>query len=182
MSLFCIFSTCPSFAFSIRLGRPLLGRYHKQIRMPDYATSRLQEILQFDKPRDSEDIVPSQAAIRTSSRTHTRKESRYNASALYCRIMEEESIITAVQPGPRTTIDGSLDLEFLHVRFRKLGRSNYQGKVCKASLKSPSWLSDLQPWAPSDGYIVENGEFTASISKDSRIMKGLEVTVELTYS
>jgi hypothetical protein len=35
--------------------------------------------------------------------------------------MEEEAIITAVQPGAKATINGSLDLEFLNVRFRVLG-------------------------------------------------------------
>jgi hypothetical protein len=47
-------------------------------------------------------------------------------------------------------------------------------------LKNPSWLSDLQPSAPLAGYVMEHGEFSASIPKDSRITKGLKVTIEMT--
>ena len=94
--------------------------------------------------------------------------------------MEEEAIITAVQPGLKTTIDGSLDLEFLHVNFRVLRRFKYQDKVYRVTLKNPSWLSELQPSAPLEGYVMEHGEFSASLKKDGRITEGLKVTIEVT--
>jgi len=58
--------------------------------------------------------------------------------------MEEEAIITAVKPGSKRTIDDSLDLEFLNVSFRILRRFKYQDKVVRVTLKSPSWLANLQ--------------------------------------
>jgi|HubBroStandDraft_2_1064218.scaffolds.fasta_scaffold509194_1 hypothetical protein len=94
--------------------------------------------------------------------------------------MDEEAIITAVQPGPKTTISESLDLEFLNVSFRVLRRFRYEDKLCKATLKSPSWLFDLQPSAPVDGYTMQHGEFSASLSKDGRITQGQKITVEVT--
>jgi hypothetical protein len=94
--------------------------------------------------------------------------------------MEEEAIVTAVQPGPKRTIDGSLALESLNVRFQVLRRSKYQDKVARAMLKNPSWLSDLQPSAPLEGYLMENGEFSASLSKDGRLTEGLKLTIEAT--
>jgi len=96
--------------------------------------------------------------------------------------MEEEAIITAVQPGPKTTIRESLDIEFLNVSFRVLRRFKYQDRVCRVTLKTPSWLSDLQPSAPLEGYVMEHGEFSASLTKDVRITEGLKVTVEVTDS
>jgi hypothetical protein len=94
--------------------------------------------------------------------------------------MEEEAIITAVQPGPKTIISESLDLEFLNVSFRVLRRFKYEDKVCRVTLKTPSWLSDLQPSAPIEGYVMEHGEFSASLKKDGRITEGLKVTMEVT--
>jgi hypothetical protein len=94
--------------------------------------------------------------------------------------MEEEAIITAVQLGPKTTISESMELEFLHVSFRVLRRFKYQDKVARATLKNPSWLSDLQTSAPLEGYLMEHGEFSASLPKDARITEGLKVTVEVT--
>ena len=94
--------------------------------------------------------------------------------------MEEEAIITVVQPGPTTTIGESLKLEIKHVTFRVLRRSKYQDKVCRVTLKSPSWLSDLQASAPLDGYVMEHGEFSASLPKDGRITEGLKLIVEVT--
>ena len=96
--------------------------------------------------------------------------------------MEEEAIITAVQAGPKTSISESLELEFLHVSFRAIRRFKYQDKVVRATFKTPSWLSDLQPSAPLDGYVMEHGEFSASLQKDSRITEGLKVTLEVTES
>jgi hypothetical protein len=94
--------------------------------------------------------------------------------------MEEEVIITAVQPGSKTTIDGSLALESLNVRFQVLRRSKYQDKVARAAFKNPSWLLDLQPSAPLEGYLMENGEFSASLLKDGRLTEGLKLTIEAT--
>jgi hypothetical protein len=96
--------------------------------------------------------------------------------------MEEQAIITAIQPESKRTIDHSLDLEFLNVSFRVLRRFKYQDKVCRVTLKNPSWLSDLQPSAPSEGYVMEHGEFSASLKKDGRITEGLKVTVEVADS
>jgi hypothetical protein len=96
--------------------------------------------------------------------------------------MEEEAIITAVQHGPKTSIGKTLELEFLHVSFGVLRRFKYQDKVCRATLKQPSWLSDLQTSAPLEGYVMEHGEFSASLPKDGRITEGLRVTVEVTDS
>ena len=100
--------------------------------------------------------------------------------ALYCSIMEEEAIITAVQPGPKRTISESPELEFLTVNFRVLRRFKYEDKLCKATLKSPSWFFDLQPSAPVDGYVMQRGEFSATLSKDGRITQGQKITVEVT--
>ena len=96
--------------------------------------------------------------------------------------MEEEAIITAVQSGSKTTISESLDLAFLNVGFRVLRRFRYQDKVCRVTLRTPSWLSELQPSAPLEGYVMEHGEFSASLTKDGRITEGLKVTVEVTDS
>jgi hypothetical protein len=96
--------------------------------------------------------------------------------------MEEEAIVTAVHPEPGRSIDESLRLEFLDVRFRVLRQSRYQDRVVRATLKSPSWLSDLQASAPLKGYVMEQGEFSASLPKDDRITEGLKVTVEVTAS
>jgi hypothetical protein len=94
--------------------------------------------------------------------------------------MEEEAIITAVQPGPKTTIKESLELEFLHVSFRVVRCFKYRDKVCRATFKSPSWLFDVQTSAPLDGYVMEHGEFSASLPKDGRITEGVKVIVEVT--
>ena len=96
--------------------------------------------------------------------------------------MEEEAIITAVQHGPKTSIGETLELEFLNVSFGVLRRFKYQDKVCRATLKQPSWLSDLQTSAPLEGYVMEHGEFSASLPKDGRITEGLRVIVEVTDS
>ena len=96
--------------------------------------------------------------------------------------MEEEAIITAVKPGSKRTIDDSLDLEFLNVSFRILRRFKYQDKVVRVTLKSPSWLANLQTSAPLGGYLMENGEFFVTLPKDGRITEGLKVTVEVADS
>jgi hypothetical protein len=96
--------------------------------------------------------------------------------------MEEEGIITAVRSGPKTTIGESLELEFLNVSFRVLRRFRYQDKVARATLTSPSWLSDLQASAPLEGYLMEHGEFSASLPKDVRIAEGVKVTIDVTDS
>jgi hypothetical protein len=96
--------------------------------------------------------------------------------------MEEEAVITSVQSGPSKLIDESLALESLNVRFRVQRFSKHQEKVVRATIKSPSWLSDLQASAPLKGYVVEQGEFFASLPKDDRIKEGLKVTVEVAES
>jgi hypothetical protein len=95
--------------------------------------------------------------------------------------MEEEAIITSVQPGTqRSPLGSGLEIEFAHVSFRVLRRSEYQDKVCKVILKSPGWLADAQPSAPLHGYLMERGEFAVELPKDERIKEGLRVTVEVT--
>jgi hypothetical protein len=112
----------------------------------------------------------------------TRRKSHKTLRRLNVIDMEEEAIIKAAQPGPKTTISESLELEFLHVSFRVLRRFKYQDKVCRATLKNPSWLSDLQTSAPLDGYVMEHGEFSASLPKDGRITEGVKVTAEVADS
>jgi hypothetical protein len=96
--------------------------------------------------------------------------------------MEEKAIVAAVKAVPRTSIGESLELEFINVIFCVLRSAEYQGKVCKATIKEPTWVSNLEPSAPLDGYLVEHGEFSASFAKDDRIKTGLEVTIELNCS
>jgi hypothetical protein len=93
--------------------------------------------------------------------------------------MEEKAIVAAVKAMPRKSIGESLELEFLSVIFRALRSAEYRGKICKATIKEPTWLSNLDPSAPLDGYLMEHGEFSASFAKDDRIKTGLEVTIEL---
>ena len=83
---------------------------------------------------------------------------------------------------PRTSIGESLEVEFVNVIIRAVRSAEYQGKVCKATIKEPTWVSNLEPSAPLDGYLVERGEFSASFAKDDRIKTGLEVTIELNCS
>ncbi|MBV9106514.1 MAG: hypothetical protein JO313_10880, partial [Verrucomicrobia bacterium] len=92
-------------------------------------------------------------------------------------IMEEEAVVSTVDPLPRRSIGESLDLEFVNVAIRALGSAEQEGKVCKAVIKEPTWLSKLQPSAPLDGYLLEGGKFFASFKKDERITPGLKVTI-----
>ena len=96
--------------------------------------------------------------------------------------MEEEAVVSTVDPSPRTSIGESLDLEFVNVAFRALRSTEYEGKVCKAVIKEPAWLSKLQPSAPLDGYQLDHGKFSASFAKDHRITPGLKVTIVVSYS
>ena len=66
-------------------------------------------------------------------------------------------------PDPRELLTEVWRSNPLNVRFEVLRRSKYQDKVARATLKNPSWLSDLQPSAPLEGYLMENGEFSASL-------------------
>ena len=93
--------------------------------------------------------------------------------------MEEEAIVTAVEAMPRTSIGESLELEYVNVSVRANRSTEYQDKVCKATIKEPVWLSRLEPSAPFGGYLMEHGEFSASFVKDDRITAGLRVTIEL---
>jgi len=61
--------------------------------------------------------------------------------------MEEEAIVATVGAVPGTSIGKSLELEFVNVIFRALRSAEYQGKVCKATIKEPAWLSKLEPSA-----------------------------------
>jgi hypothetical protein len=93
--------------------------------------------------------------------------------------MSEEAIITAIEPGPSRTIQESLSLEFLNVRFRVLRPQDYRNKVVRVSFKDPPWLLELEPSAPVNGYVMEQGEFGASLVKDDRIAKGVKVAIEI---
>jgi hypothetical protein len=93
--------------------------------------------------------------------------------------MPEEAIITAIEPGPDRTIDESLALEFLNVRFRIIRPSEYENKVVMVAFKDPPWLLELEPSAPLNGYVMQQGEFAASLVKDDRVAKGLKVSIEV---
>jgi len=62
--------------------------------------------------------------------------------------MEEEAIITEVRPGTQRSLGEGLDVNFLQVSFRVLRRSRYRDRGYKVTLKSPAWLSQLEPSAP----------------------------------
>ena len=97
--------------------------------------------------------------------------------------MEEEAIITEVRPGTQRSLGEGLDINFLQVSFRVLRRSRARDTRTigyKVTLKSPAWLSQLEPSAPLNGYLMEHGEFTAELAKDERINEDLKVTVEVT--
>ena len=83
--------------------------------------------------------------------------------------MEEEAIVATVGAVPGTSIGKSLELEFVNVIFRGLRSAEYQGKVCKATIKEPAWLSKLEPSAPLDGYLFEHGEFSVSVLLTARL-------------
>jgi hypothetical protein len=94
--------------------------------------------------------------------------------------MEEEAIITEVRPGTQRSLGEGLDVNFLQVNFRVLRRSRYEDHGYKVTLKSPAWLSQQEPSAPLNGYLMEHGEFTAELLKDERINENLKVIVEMT--
>jgi hypothetical protein len=93
--------------------------------------------------------------------------------------MSEEAIITAIELGPDRTIEESLSLEFLDVRFRIVRPSEYENKVVMVAFKDPPWLLELEPSAPLNGYVMQQGEFAASLVKDDRVAKGLKVSIEV---
>jgi hypothetical protein len=96
--------------------------------------------------------------------------------------MEEQAVVSTVNPSPRTSIGESLDLEFVNVTFRSLRSVEHEGKVCKAIIKEPAWLTKLQPSAPMDGYLLDGGKFFASFGKDDRITPGLQITILVSCS
>ena len=65
------------------------------------------------------------------------------------------------------------------MRFRIVRPSEYENKVVMVAFKDPPWLSELEPSAPLNGYVMQQGEFAASLVKDDRIAKGLKVTIEV---
>jgi hypothetical protein len=94
--------------------------------------------------------------------------------------MQEEAIITKVQPGTQRSLGEGLDIKFLQVSFRVLRRSRYRDRGYKVTLKSPAWLSQLEPSAPLNSYLMNNGEFSAELAKDERLNEDLKVTIEVT--
>jgi len=68
--------------------------------------------------------------------------------------MEEEATVTAVHPATTGSLGEGLEIDSLHVSFRVVRRSTYEDQIKKA-FKSPAWLSDLEPSAPSDGYMIQ---------------------------
>jgi hypothetical protein len=94
--------------------------------------------------------------------------------------MEEEAIITAVHPATTRSLGEGLEIDSLHVSFRVVQRAMYDDQINKAILKKPQWLSELQPSAPPDGYLMEHGQFTVELAKDDRIKQDLGVTIEVT--
>lgn len=96
--------------------------------------------------------------------------------------MEEEAIVTKVEPSEKRKIDGSLAIEFVIVTFQLIRISEDKGGVCKAVIRQPDWLAKFQASAPLDGYLIERGQFTASFSKDDRIAPGLKIGIEVICS
>jgi hypothetical protein len=94
--------------------------------------------------------------------------------------MEEEATVTAVHPATTRSFGEGLEIDSLHVSFRVVRRSMYEDQIKKATFKSPAWLSDLEPSAPPDGYMMEHGQFTVELAKDDRIRPDLSVTIEVT--
>jgi hypothetical protein len=94
-------------------------------------------------------------------------------------IMEEKAIVTAVHTAATRRLGKGLEFNSLHVSFQIVGSSIYNDKINKATFKKPAWLSDLQPSAPVDGYLMENGQFTVELAKDDRIKQDLNVTIEV---
>src|ERR1700674_3297186 len=92
--------------------------------------------------------------------------------------MEEKAIVTAVHTAATRRLGKGLEFNSLHVSFRIVGSSIYNDKINKATLKKPAWLTDLQPSAPVDGYLMENGQFTVELAKDDRIKQDLNVTMK----
>jgi hypothetical protein len=90
--------------------------------------------------------------------------------------MEEEAIIIEVRPGTQRKLGESLDINFLQVSFRVLRRSRYEDHGYKVMLKSPAWLSQLEPSAPLNGYLMEHGEFSAELANDERINEDLPIS------
>jgi hypothetical protein len=88
--------------------------------------------------------------------------------------------VTEVRPGTQRSLGEGLDINFLQVSFRVLRRSRYEDHGYKVTLKSPAWLSQLEPSARLNGYLMEHGEFSAELTKDERINEDLKVTVEVT--
>ena len=78
--------------------------------------------------------------------------------------MEEKAIVTAVHAAATRRLGKGLEFNSLHVSFRIVGSSIYNDKINKATFKKPAWLSDLQPSAPVDGYLMENGQFTVELA------------------
>jgi hypothetical protein len=96
--------------------------------------------------------------------------------------MEEEAIITGVQPATTRNLGEGLEIQSVHVRFRVVRHSIYEDQINKATFKRPAWIRDLEPSAPSEGYLMEHGQFAVELVKDERIKQGLGVTVEVTDS
>jgi hypothetical protein len=94
--------------------------------------------------------------------------------------MQEEAIITKVRLGTQRSLGEGLEINFLQVSFRVLRRSRYRDRGYKVTLKSPAWLSQLEPSAPLNGYLMENGEFSAELAEDERLNEDLKVTIEVT--
>jgi hypothetical protein len=74
-------------------------------------------------------------------------------------VVAEEAIITAIEPGPDRTIDESLSLEFLNVRFRIVRSSEYENKVVMVAFKDPPWLLGLETISAAERLRNEQGEF-----------------------
>ena len=94
--------------------------------------------------------------------------------------MEEKAIITAVHPATTRSLGEGLEMDSLHVSFRVVRRSMYDDQINKVTFKKPAWLTDLQPSAPFNGYLMQNGQFIVELANDDRIKQDLRVTIEVT--
>jgi hypothetical protein len=67
----------------------------------------------------------------------------------------------------------------VHVIFQVPGFAENRVKPGRVTIKDPGWLSELQPAAPTGGYLTECGEFSAEFVNDPRLKKDLLVIVEV---
>jgi hypothetical protein len=135
--------------------------------------AELVQILFGDAARVRNATLPAAAGDRKSILALT------HSAIKYFLIMEEEAVVAKVWSSEKRKISESLEVEFVNVTFQVVHSNEDKGMVCKAVIRQPEWLAGLQASAPLDGYLIERGEFTASLGKDDRIAPGLRIGIEV---